>query len=145
MHNSNMLIVVKSILHGIKTQLPLGILFLGMGLAPIAAIAKPSTIQNNPSQVQQPDCYIEFSNRSVQDLSTLCGKSAAPTKGMIDMNMDRNQDGMPDELMMEFQKLDKVLKVKPSQARNAQEELSNYQRQVRQTIANANERLPYAH
>jgi hypothetical protein len=150
MRDPNISIMVKTIKQGIRAQIFLGILFFGIGLAPIAAIAKPSNpvIRADPSQaqnqVQQPDCYIKLSNQLVQDLSALCGKSAAPTNRMIDMNMDQNQDGMPDELMVEFQSLNTVLKVKPSQARNAQEELASYQRQVRQTIAKANERLPYA-
>jgi hypothetical protein len=90
---------------------------------------------------QTPSCFVEMPNQTLQNLDGLCQVGKPKAKRMMDLTTDLDRDGIPDELMVEFRKLDAIMQSPPGSSPAAG---VVQMRQMMQAILALNERLPYA-
>jgi hypothetical protein len=84
-------------------------------------------------------CYIERPNQLRQNLDALCQMGKPKPKRLIDMTIDRNNDGVPDELAAAFEQIDRV---NQTTSKTPAEEMAKQRRTI-QTMREINERMPY--
>jgi hypothetical protein len=87
----------------------------------IATTTNTAIIRPNAGQPYIPTCYVQFPGQSAQNLDRLCGittqRNRQKNLGTIDLSIDANGDGVPDQLLAHMQRLRAAM----TQAKNAQE------------------------
>ncbi|OUC12477.1 MAG: hypothetical protein B0A82_22265 [Alkalinema sp. CACIAM 70d] len=129
--------------HFLPTKL-LALLSLAMMAVTVseAALAQSGTTARKPrpsAAVDRPFCYIEIPGQGIRSLDRECKVETGSVKP-IDLSIDRNRDGVPDELLAEMRKFDQTLRsVKsPEEFESAMQKLESrlpYSSQVRQLQA----------
>ncbi|MGI0494645.1 hypothetical protein ACN4EG_22905 [Alkalinema pantanalense CENA528] len=105
-----------------------------------AALAQSGrTVRKPPrpsTSVDRPFCYIEIPGQGIRSLDRECKVDTESVKP-IDLSVDRNRDGVPDELLAEMRKFDQTLRAvkSPEEFEAAMQKLESrlpYSSQVRQ-------------
>jgi hypothetical protein len=100
-------------------------------------------LRAKPNTQQVPGCYIEMPNALPRDLSELCMVGKILGQRSIDMVTDANNDGVPDELALEFDKFDRAQKSMYSAGTSSPEQIKAGSEKLFQALRDMNERMPY--
>lgn len=96
---------------------------------PTIAVARDS--QSETIAADTPICYVRLLNQGMINLNQLCGMNR-PKSNMIDLSIDANGDGIPDQLLAEMQKFRTAM----SQAASSEEYMT--------VLEQFERRLPYS-
>jgi hypothetical protein len=133
----------------LSLSLTIGLTTIGLatiGLATIGLLAPAQAnpiLRAKPNTQQVPGCYIEMPNALPRDLNELCmvGKVLGPRP--IDMVTDANKDGVPDELALEFDKIERIQTNMYGPGKASPEQIKTGSQQMLEAIRSMNERMPY--
>jgi hypothetical protein len=109
----------------------LSLLALTIAMVPIATVQPATAATRSTRMRDKPICYVELSGKSMMNLDQLCGVGKDKSN-TIDLSVDADNDGIPDQLLAEMQKFRKVI----DGAKSSEEYQSAYQR--------LEDRLPYS-
>jgi hypothetical protein len=79
--------------------------------SPAIAQSAPPVIRANGFTQQVPSCYIETTNSGFQNLDAACLMGKTPDPQQFDMVTDRDNDGVPDDLVVFFKRMNDITKV----------------------------------
>jgi hypothetical protein len=107
-----------------------------------AAIAQPPApvIRASGFSQQVPACYIETTNSGFQNLDAACLMGKVPDAQMFDMVTDRDNDGVPDDLVPLFKQMEAMNRISSSTPEGREFQVMQMQK-VFQTMA---QRTPIA-
>jgi hypothetical protein len=112
-----------------------------IGLAEVAIAQRPApVIRASGLSSQIPACYIQTTNSGFQNLDAACLMGKVPEAQMFDMVTDRDQDGVPDDLVPLFKQMDAMNRISSSTPEGRELQIKQMQ-QVFQTMA---QRTPVA-
>jgi hypothetical protein len=140
---------MNQIIQQLSLSLTIGLTTIGLTTIGLTTIGGLSPAQANPvlrakpNTEQVPGCYIEMPNALPRDLNELCmvGKVLGPRP--IDILTDANNDGVPDELALEFDKIDRIQKNMYGQGKTSPEQQKAGFQQMVEVMRDMNERMPY--
>jgi hypothetical protein len=82
--------------------------------SPAIAQSSAPVIRANGFTKQVPSCYIETTNSGLQNLDAACLMGKAPDPKLLDMVTDRDNDGVPDDLAVFFDRMHAINRVSSS-------------------------------
>ncbi len=112
---------------------------IGLASSAIARQAPP-VVRASGFSPQVPACYIETTNSGFQNLDAACLMGKVPDPQMFDMVTDRDQDGVPDDLVPLFKQMDAMNRISSSTPEGRELQVKQMQ-QVFQTMG---QRTPIA-
>ncbi|MBE9029903.1 hypothetical protein IQ266_09205 [filamentous cyanobacterium LEGE 11480] len=113
-------------------------LFSTLSMLTILMAIAPSSLAANRSPrriaaVDQPICYVQLAGQSMLNLNGLCGVGTPKSSGgVIDLSLDADGDGVPDQLLAEMKKF----RAEMSQAKSSAD--------YRAALQKLESRLPYS-
>jgi hypothetical protein len=81
---------------------------IGLAGAANAATPLPPVIRPSATTKQMPVCYIESTQSGFRNLDAACLMGKGPELAALDMVTDRDQDGVPDDLVPFFRQMDRL-------------------------------------
>jgi hypothetical protein len=92
----------------------MGVVMIPAAIALTTGNAQAARYRPNHSLEPTPLCYVQFSSQAMRSLDKLCG--VGKKSNLIDLTVDADRDGVPDELLAEMRTFQKKMQAAKTSA-----------------------------